>query len=198
MPTAVPAMVPVHTGVSCSRLLAEHLLWPLRPGGRGSSQPHRAHHKTLRPEDYMGPLPGPETPSGPSRARYTSLSECWGMGQGPGCPRSASGTHSPAPGPWFPAPMPPRPGGKGTDQTGRGRAQRDGPSPVSPQGDRCLMGQQRSFPQKEAHILVRHGPQLHGGTHGPRVPLPGLGLPLVRGPALPPALQVGGGQGGAA
>ena len=43
-------------------------------------------------------------------------------------------------------------------------------------------GPAEEFPEEEAYVLVHQGSELHGGAHGPRVPVPRLGLPLVRAP----------------
>ena len=151
VPTAVSAVVPVHTGVSCSDCWLNTYcvapeawrLW-LVPASQGPPE-------TLGPEDCIGPLfrglRPPQGPAGPGTQHSASA----GGWTGAGLPRvSIRHTHSPAPEPRFPAPMPARAGGIRNRPDRQWEPQWGGPSPrVPPQGDRCVMGQQRSFRRRK-------------------------------------------------
>lgn len=93
------------------------------------------------------------------------------VGWEPGCPRLASDTHTPPPGSGFPAPT----AGRRVRNRQRWRWEpvQSGPSPWPSCAGRPLRpGPAEEFPEEEAYVLVRQGSELHGGAHGPRVPVP--------------------------
>ena len=146
--------VPVHTAVSCLDCwLSICCVFPeasrpwLVPASQGPPE-------TLGPEDCVGPLfRGLRPPQGPARPgpqHPASAGGGVGMDRGPAAPGRLQVLTQPSPGPRFPAPKTAR--AEGT-RNGLGRQwgpQRGGPSPrAPPQGDRCVMGQQRSFRRRK-------------------------------------------------
>lgn len=101
----------------------------------------------------MGPLfRGLRPPQGPARPGTEHPASAGGVGMDrAGLPQGGFRyTHSPAPGPRFPAPKTARAGGMRNGPDRQWGPQRGGPSShVPPQGDRCVMGQQRSFRRRK-------------------------------------------------